>query len=389
MIKSSPAGTPSPRRALRRRILVAGIVLLAAGLGLALANCGRKPIPVGVSLTLTGFTSQIGVTGRNGIELAAEAINASGGVKGRPIKLLVRDDGDDPDKAVAADAELLAEGAVAIVGHMSSRSGLKAVPFLNEKEVVFVSPTISSTDWSGRDDYFFRPIGPNDLQGKALAARARELGLSRAAALYESTNRAYTYKVYESFAESFTAAGGAVEAPLTFSIAEENDYADLARRLLRGRPDCILSVAGPMENARLCQELAKLGSDLPVFAGMWSMNADLIANGGETVGRMRVAGVMDLEDRREAFAAFREAYVARFRQEPAFASMFGYESLMLLAEGMRRANGLSGDAIKKAILGLRNFEGLQGPLEIDAYGDCRRPYRVFAVRGERFVPDQG
>jgi len=353
-----------------------------------LVACEPKPIKIGVSVTLTGLSSRIGVTGRNGIELAAEEINASGGIKSRKIELLVRDDKDLPEGALAADEELVAEGVVAIIGHMSSRSGIKAIPFCNSKAVVVVSPTISSTDWSGLDDFFFRPIGPNNLQGKTLAVKALSRGLKKAAVVYESTNSAYTLNVAQSFSEAFTAGGGVAAEPIPFATSKDYRYDLLAKSIAAGDWDMILSAAGPYDNARISQELAKLRSSLPVYAGMWSMTDDLIRNGGKTVERMTIAGTMDIHDKLPVFVDFRSAYAKRYGEDPTFASMFGYESIILLATALKDAKKLDSEGIKSAILARDSFPGLQGRIELDRFGDCTRPYRAFTVRETSFVLDE-
>jgi branched-chain amino acid transport system substrate-binding protein len=358
-------------------ILSLGIVLLG--------SCSRPPIKVGVSLVLAGLSSQIGVAGRNGIELAAEGINASGGIRGRRLELLVRDDGDLPDSALAADAALIEQGVVAIIGHMSSRSGAKAIPYASEKKIPLISPTISSTDWSGKDDYFFRPIGTNELQGVALARHAFAAGLRLVAAAYEETNRAYTRNVVDSFASAFASQGGRLLQPISFKGGKTSDHAALARSLIAAKPDAILAVAGSYDEALLCQELAKLGSAVPVYAGMWAMTDDLLNDGGRTIERMRIAGVMDLEDPSPAFQGFRTGYNTRFGHEPDFAAMFAYESMTMLAEALSSSRSLSGPDIKAAILAHHGFAGLLGDLELDASGDCLRPYQVFAPTGGRFV----
>ncbi|MFO7717430.1 MAG: ABC transporter substrate-binding protein, partial [Desulfohalobium sp.] len=94
---------------------LAGIVLLA-GLG----ACGQDPIRIGFAVPLTGVYSDLGVHGRNGATLAVEEINDRGGIHGRSLRLLPRDDGNSAAQAKAVDRELIDQGVVAIIGHMTS-----------------------------------------------------------------------------------------------------------------------------------------------------------------------------------------------------------------------------------------------------------------------------
>ncbi|MBN1241177.1 MAG: ABC transporter substrate-binding protein, partial [Spirochaetales bacterium] len=100
----------------RNALIRSGGLALCVALGLA--ACSRAPILVGVPVGLTGLGARVGVMGRNGIELAAADINEAGGVRGRPIELLVRDDGDSPETALEADRFLADSGVACMVGHM-------------------------------------------------------------------------------------------------------------------------------------------------------------------------------------------------------------------------------------------------------------------------------
>jgi branched-chain amino acid transport system substrate-binding protein len=337
-------------------------------------------------MVLTGLNSEIGVTGRNGAELAVEQINAAGGVRGRSLELLVRDDKGDADAAADVDAKLAAAGVVAIIGHMASSSGLKAVPAAGALKLPLISPTISSSAYSGKDDYFFRVIGENSLQGVALAAYAYEdLGLRRVAAAYEWTNRAYTADVFQSFREEFERRGGAVSDAVTFTTAVGFDYGPTLTRMLEFRPDGLLSVAGPADNAALCALLERRASPLPVLAGMWSMTQDLIQLGGRSADRMILAGSMDPASDTDSFRAFDEAYRERYGAAPSFSSVHSYEAVRLLAAALKRSSSLRGEDIRAAILDLDRIDGLQDDFTFDRFGDADRPYKVFRVVDGRFT----
>lgn len=376
MTKKAPR--PFPRRPSQA-------LLLAASLALALSACTKPPIKVGLPLVLTGLTSRIGIAGRNGALLAAERINAAGGIQGRRLELLVRDDFDDPDRALEADRALADEGVVALVGHMASRTGLKAAEFAAERRLPLISPTISSTDYSGKDDYFFRIIGSNALMGKTLAAYARKAGLKKAAAAYESTNNSYTLPFFEGFKAEFERQGGAVLAPRTFATSPSLDYGAMVDGLLGEEPDAVFVVASPFDTAEVCQALQKRGSPLPVLAAMWAMTDDLFRFGGKSVERLLGVMYLDPEDDSPGYRAFREEYSRRYGEEPSFASAYGYDAVMVLAKALSAARRADGPSIKEAILGIGRFEGLQGGIVIDRYGDCEKEPFVFAVRDGRFA----
>jgi branched-chain amino acid transport system substrate-binding protein len=349
-------------------------------------SCSGNDIKIGVAVVQTGLTSEIGINARNGAQIAIDRINAAGGVRGRSLKALVRDDKDDAAEAERVDAELAEAGVVAVVGHMSSRSGPLAVLGAGKRRIPLISPTISSPEFTGKDDYFFRVIAENSGQGAALAAYAYEdLGLRRIAAAFESSNRSYTETVYRSFKREFESRGGLTGEPYVFETASGFDYSAGADLLIASGADGILSVASPLDNAKLCAALERRDSRLPVLAGMWSMTEDLLEFGGRSVDRMILAGVIDSNSNSPAYTEFEAEYRRRFGAAPSFASVYAYESVVLLASALERARTTEGPDIKRQLDAMGTMVGLQDTFAMDAFGDADREYMVFGVRNGKFV----
>ena len=116
---------------------------------------GKKAIRIGFVAQLTGVQAELGVQERNGVQLAMEKINAKGGIGGRPVELVVRDDLGTPEGARAADRDLIEAGVVAIIGHATSGQTMVGLSVTNPARVVMLSPTATTPELSGLDDFFF------------------------------------------------------------------------------------------------------------------------------------------------------------------------------------------------------------------------------------------
>lgn len=137
------------------RLIPAGLLIWIAAF--FLVNCtGKEPVRMGFVAQLTGIQAELGVQERNGVQMVVEEINAAGGVAGRPIELIVQDDLGTPEGAQAADHELIKAGVVAIIGHATSGQTVAGLAVTNPAHVVMLSPTASTPELSGQDDYFFR-----------------------------------------------------------------------------------------------------------------------------------------------------------------------------------------------------------------------------------------
>lgn len=339
-------------------------------------------------LVLTGVNSALGVSGRNGIELAARDLNESGGIKGRPVELLVRDDGDDPRTALAVDKELAAQGVLALVGHMTSKTGIETIPWCETAELVLVSPTISSSGWSGKDDYFFRVIGSNELQGEVLARDALARGLRSGLIFYETGNEAFTLPVARAFARVFGEGGGRLVSLRPFTAAPTLDHARLAAEARASGADLVLFSASAFDLALFCQALAKSGPMLAVYGPMWASTADLFVQGGHSVEGARFAAMIDAGSRAPAYLKFRSDYRETYGEEPGFGAVLGYDAMTMLGLAARRASRLDGPSLKASLLAGGGYPGLQSAVGLDAYGDCTRPYSVVEARGGAFSPVQ-
>src|SRR5688500_16177513 len=158
----------------------ASAVLMAAALLLVWGCSGSgEAIRIGLAGSLS---DPVGVPMKRAAELAVEEINAAGGIQGRPLELLQRDDYADPDSAVFVATDLYEAGVSAVIGHLFSGTTLAASPVYNggPDPVAAISPSSSSPDISTAGDYTFR-ICPSDLaHGVALARWVPDpLGLQR------------------------------------------------------------------------------------------------------------------------------------------------------------------------------------------------------------------
>ena len=175
-----------------------------------LIGCDRKkPIKIGFAGCLTGRLSDLGTAGRNGVMLAVEQINETGGINGRPVELIVKDDKQDPDVAIQVDKELIEEGVVAIIGHMTSAMSVAVVPLMNKEKMLIISPTTSTNELTGIDDYFFRIMPPNKAETDHLAHYTLNvMGLRKMVCVYDLSNLAFTEGWYRNFKSEFENRGG-------------------------------------------------------------------------------------------------------------------------------------------------------------------------------------
>ena len=125
--------------------------------GLLFSACGDKdPLLIGFVGGTSGRVADLGISGRDAVQLAVDQCNRAGGIHGRQVQLVMKDDQQDPDIARQAVQDMIRKGVAAVIGPMTSDMGLAVLPLLDEAGLLAVSPTATTRLFSGHDDYFSR-----------------------------------------------------------------------------------------------------------------------------------------------------------------------------------------------------------------------------------------
>jgi len=193
------------RRSLAGRLCdrLRAAVVVALG-GMAFVGCvPSEPLTIGFVGSTSGRSADLGIAGRDAVQLAVEQRNQAGGVGGRQVRLLLRDDEQNPEVARRVLRELIDQGAVAIVGPMTSAMAMAVVPIANQARVLLVSPTVSTDELTALDDHFFRVnTSTVDNAGRVAQFLLDQQGTRRLVAIYDTGNRSFT----ESWLAGFQAA---------------------------------------------------------------------------------------------------------------------------------------------------------------------------------------
>jgi len=357
---------------------------LSAALVLALlAGCG-KPARVGAIVSRSGAASSSGEQVARGFDLAVERINAAGGVRGRRLELLYRDDSTNPEIGIAALRELVErEHVTTVLGAVSSTVTLRLAPYCERQRVVLMSPSATASQLTGAGDYIFRTVPSDVLEGASMADFARDLGLDRVAIL--SVDNDYGASLAGAFTDRLSASGGSVVASLTFPEGDEAAIADAVAALpgLAPRGLYIPAYAGDLATAlRLLRETRVR----PIVLGTSGAASELIRTAGPAAEnlvfpRSSFDSTADSADVR-AFAA---AFNARYAAEPDVYAAHAYDTVRVLAAAVTLAGSWDADAIRDALLRIDNYEGVTGRLAFDRNGDVVQYPRLYIVRGGQFV----
>jgi branched-chain amino acid transport system substrate-binding protein len=335
---------------------------MVAGLLSGCAADSGRPVRIGVS---GSFSDPIGLPMKLAAELAAEEINAAGGINGQRLELVSRDDYADPDSAVFVASDLYQSDVSAVVGHLFSGTTLAASPVYNggPDPVAAISPSSSSPEVSSAGDHTFR-VCPSDLaHGAALAHWVRKrLGLEHGAVLY--LNDQYGRGIRQTFVAEFIALGGRLQSIDPY-LGDKPDVGPYLDRLVRDKWIEFLVVAGNRGEAEeVIRQARRRGLTVPVLGG----------DGLEGIEGAYLTSSYFPTLTTEANRRFVEAYRRKFPDagmpnQPAAAT---YDAIYLLRDVIIRA-GTDRQAVRRALAAVGSetpaFEGVTGVVAFDAAGD--------------------
>ncbi len=349
------------------RLLITVCLFLAVTLHAASARAA-EPIEVIAAFNLTGSEAVLDGPSYNGAVLAVEEINEKGGVLGRPLELVPVDtESLTPTAAEAARAALEQHPkVVAGIGFSYSTYALSVGRVFQAADLPFITSGATAPDLPQRvgDDFFMAAYG-DDAQARVMATFAREhLGLDHVA-VWTDESRIYPRTIAIFFDEAFRAIGGRVEQT-TYSLGT-TDFGPLieAFKAADPRPQAIYSASVPQEAAMIIEQVREAGIEVPLLSGDGWANPDLYA-------ASKKHGIEDLFFTTHRFLgvetpamqAFIAAYKTRFGEAPpnAFAPL-GYDTVMLLADAIARADSDEPAEIREALDRTRRFEGLVGTID--------------------------
>lgn len=352
-------------------------------------NSSRGPVKLGVAMSL----AEEGIKpSRYAAELAAKEINAAGGIDGRQVELVMRDDFANSDSAVAVANDLYTSDVVAVVGPAYSSMALAAAPVYNggRRPLVQVSPSASSPLVSTAGEYTFR-LCPSDLAyGAALARFASDRGFLRAAVIY--VNDAYGRGVRETFAAQYSRLGGEIVELDPFLAATPDVGVYLARIAKEKRAQAIILAANQAEGLRVLAQIRAAKLNLPVLGGDGMSGAER-TDPGLTEG-MYVASGYIVGSQSPANQRFVAAYQKAFPRAgpPDQGAAASYDAVNLLARVIAEA-GNDRAAIRRALARVGTadsaYQGVVGRIAFDSLGDVPElKVQIGIARSGVLVPAQ-
>lgn len=329
-------------------------------------SVNAEPLKIGVSGPFTGGSSPMGESMLNGILLAVEEINGIGGINGKKIELVVRDDRADPQVGAKIAAEMTQSKVIAAIGIVNTGVGLASIDAYQKAKIPLIVAVSTGTSLTRKyappaaaENYIFRVSPTLDLEAKVVVADLQRKGLNSAAILADTT--AYGDAGMQAFIEQAKQAGIKIFSEERFKIGEQDMTAQVRRAKASGAQAIIVWGIGP-ELAVIAHNKDALGWKAPML-GSWTLSMrnfiDLSGKSGEG-SLMPQTFIQDATSTSKT--SFLLAYKRNFKTDvipsPMSAAQ-GYDGMHLLDLALRQANSTDGSKIREALENLQSrYQGV-------------------------------
>lgn len=373
----------------KKSLVLTLVVLFAMGL---VTGCGGgggeeaasdEPIKIGVNYELSGEVATFGSHTRDGIMLAFEEINANGGVLGRQIEAIERDNRGNLDESLSVATKLITEDKiVAHLGAATTGCTLAAVPAITQYKIPLLTTSATNPDVTvdpntgETREYAFRTCFIDPPQAVVGANFAfTDLAAKEAAIYYDNTND-YSKGLAKEFKAAFEALGGKIVAEEGYGKDDE-DFRPTLTNFNKAGADLVYVPGYYQKVAKIISQGRELGITAPFLgADGWDSPELVTIAGAENLNKTFFTNHYSSKDPSEKVQGFVNAYKEKYGSEPDSFAALGYDAAYLIADAIERAGSTDPEAIKTALAETKDFAAVTGTL---TYDDKHNPIKEIAI----------
>lgn len=319
----------------------------------------REPVKIGVVASLTGPGSFYGQNIRKGVQLAVDEINKGGGVDGSPLEALFEDDATDSKQVVSAVRKLAdVDAVVALIGPQWDFLSNAAIPVINERSLVAVSPAApyDSILEENRKSAFYFTTFPSASAATDAVAKFLQREQAKTAVIIAANNDWGTAHLN---AYKTAAAKSNVRIIETFRLAQldNNDLRAELTRIKELQPDAVLLAMNDADNIRFTKRYRELG-----------LGSSVVAH--SNIGDPLRTGRLDLQTADTFYffeypapdSSFREHYQQFYNEQPQIAADTAYDAVYVIKQALEQGDA-SRQGVAHGIRQVSNFLGVTGRMD--------------------------
>lgn len=365
------------------------IAALFIAIGFTLYSCNKNgagnEILIGQFASLTGSEATFGISSDNGLKLAVEEINKSGGLLGKQVKLITEDNQGKPQETQTVVQKLInRDKVVAIIGEVASSRSKAGAPICQQNKIPMISPASTNPEVTAIGDYIFRVCFIDPFQATVMSKFAlNSMKVKKIAMLVDQKN-AYSTGLAENFRKVFTGMGGEIIEEQKYSAGDKDFKAQLTS-IKAKNPEAIF-IPGYYTDVNLISIQAReIGLTIPLFGSDgWESEKLTEGKAKDALEGCFFSTHVSSEDPNPKIQDFIKKYRAKYNSEPDAMSFLAYDAGMMLFDAIKKANSTEGEKIKNELAKEKDFPGVTGNITMNEQRNAVKPAVVLEIKDGKF-----
>jgi branched-chain amino acid transport system substrate-binding protein len=338
----------------RLAMSLAALSLVAAACGDDTATSSDEPITIGQIVSLTGNYSPLGSENKKSVELAVEKVNRDGGVLGRKLEVVVKDDKSQPDQSVLAFNDLRGDDVSAVIGSPFSNSALATIPSVDRAEIPYLSLTPADEQVKPLHPYVFVVPALSSLYAERILQYLEATGVSTVAVAHD-TRSSYAVAGYNGMKDK------AAEYGVKIAVSEEfqtdaTEFGALFGHVRSAAPQALVVWATGAPAVALTKQYASAGLNIPLVmtgAQASKLFLDPVGPAAEGVTVASSIGVvgdhLPAGKQKDAIEELTSSFSEKYGYAPPQFAQDGYSAVKLLVAAIEKAGSTEPEQIRDAL----------------------------------------
>ena len=333
-------------------------------------STSEKTIKIGLMAPLSGENSAFGYSVLKGVQLAKKELAADN------IEIILGDSQCDKGKAPEVMKKLIDQGVVAVIGEICSGASLAALPLANQYKIPLISPGSTSPELSIQNDYFFRTVPPDSLQGRYAANLMYERNYRKLAILY--SNEDYGVAFQNVLKENFEGLRGSVVADVPFEV-NTIDLKTEITKIQESHPDVIYIVSNStVSSVAALKTIQEFKIKAALFGSEAMNDRSLLSDANGASEGLIITAVSSGSN------SFKQMHRAEFGVDAGLYAPQAYDAFQAIYLVLQKG-AKTGEEIKTILQNIE-FEGKSGYIKFDANGEVAGNYEALIVRNQKAEP---
>ena len=365
-----------------------GVFVLLSATFLMFSGCNKSnndEILIGQFGSLTGTEATFGISSDNGLKLAVEEINSTGGVLGKKIKLITYDDQGKPSEAATVVQKLInKDKVVAVIGEVASSRSKAGAPICQNNKIPMITPASTNPEVTAIGDYIFRVCFIDPFQATVLSKFATNTLKVKRIAILKDVKNAYSTGLADFFEKEFKSRGGEIVEVQSFSNGDKDFKAQLTA-IKSKNPEAIFIPAYYTDVNLISIQAREVGITVPLLGSDgWESEKLTEGKAKDALEGCFFSTHVSTENPDPNIQNFIKKYKAKYNDMPDAMSFLSYDAGMIMFDAIKRAGSVDPAKIRDEIAKTKDYAGVTGKITINEQRNAVKPAVILEIKGGQF-----